>query len=82
MLYPGKEIGTASRGGVAILFRKREPTFEPAIHWVFAEDVDASYLELKSMGANIVELMEKKSWGLRQFTAKYLDVNIFYFHHD
>ena len=81
-LYPSKEIGAVSRGNVAIFLRKREPPFEPAVHWVFAEDIDASYLELKSTGANIVEPLEKRSWGLRQFTVKDLDGNLFYFHHD
>src|SRR6266550_4361823 len=78
----GKEIGAASRGDVAIFFRKRQPPFEPAVHWVFAEDIDASYQELKSLGANIVDPLERKPWGLRQFTVKDLDGNLFYFHHD
>jgi predicted enzyme related to lactoylglutathione lyase len=81
-LYPDKEIGAVSRGGVAIFFRKRNPPFEPAVHWVFADDIDASYQELKSSGANIVDPLEKKPWGLRQFTVKDLDGNLFYFHHD
>jgi uncharacterized glyoxalase superfamily protein PhnB len=81
-LYPGKEIGAVSRGDVAIFFRKRKPPFEPAVHWVFAEDIDVSYRELQSSGANITEPLEKKPWGLRQFTVKDLDGNIFYFHHD
>jgi len=58
-LYPGKEIGAVSRGDVAIFFRKRTLPFEPAVHWVFAEDIDASYQELKSLGANIVDPLEK-----------------------
>ena len=81
-LYPGKGIGFVQRGDVAIFFRKRTPPFEPAVHWVFAEDIDASYQELKASGANIVEPLEKKPWGLRQFTVKDLDGNIFYFHCD
>jgi uncharacterized glyoxalase superfamily protein PhnB len=81
-LYPGKGIGAVSRGHVAIFFRRREPPFEPAIHWIFAEDIDASYKELRSSGANIVEPLEKKPWGLRQFTVQDLDGNLFYFHHD
>jgi len=81
-LYPGKEIGAVSRGDVAIFFRRREPPFEPAVHWVFAEDVDATYDELKSFGANIVEPLEKKPWGSRQFTVDDLDGNRFYLHHD
>ena len=81
-LYPGKEIGAVSRDGVAIFFRKRNPPFEPAIHWVYAEDIDVTYQELKSSGANIVDPLEVKPWGLRQFTVKDLDGNLFYFHHD
>jgi predicted enzyme related to lactoylglutathione lyase len=81
-LEPDKGIGAVSRGKAAIFFRKRIPPFEPAIHWVYAEDIDASYQELKSSGANIVEPLEKKPWGLRQFTVKDLDGNLFYFHHD
>ena len=81
-LYQGKEIGAVSRGNVAIFFRKTTPPFEAAVHWVFAEDLDATYDELKSSGARIVEPLEKKPWGLRQFTVEDLDGNRFYFHHD
>ncbi len=82
-LYPDKGIGAVSRGGVGpIFFRKRNPPFEPAVHWVSAEDVDATYQELKSLGANIVEPLKKEPWGLRQFTVQDLDGNIFYFHCD
>ena len=79
-LYPGKEIGAVSRDKAVIFFRKREQPFEPAVHWVFAQDIDASYQELMSFGANIVEPLELNPWGLRQFTVKDLDGNIFYFH--
>lgn len=81
-LYPGKEIGAVSRGHVVIFFRQRPLPFEPAVHWVFAEDIDAMYQEMKSLGANIVDPLEKKPWGLRQFTVEDLDRNRFYFHHD
>ena len=81
-LNPSKEIGAVSRGHVAIFFRKRKLPFEPAVHWVFANDIDASYEELQSFGADIVEPLERKPWGLRQFTVKDLDGNLFYFHHD
>ena len=81
-LYPGGEIGAVSRGTAAIFFRKREPPFDPGVHWVFAEDVDATYLEMKSLDAKIVDPLERKPWGLRQFTIEDLDGNIFYFHND
>jgi uncharacterized glyoxalase superfamily protein PhnB len=81
-LYPDKEIGAVSRGDVAIFFRKRKSMFEPAVHWVFAEDIDALYQELMSLGANVVDPLAKKPWGLRQFAVEDLDGNLFYFHHD
>jgi len=80
-LYPGKEIGAVLRDKVTIFFRKREPPFEPAIHWVFCEDIDAWYRELGSSGANIVDPLETKPWGIRQFTVMDVDGNLFYFHH-
>jgi predicted enzyme related to lactoylglutathione lyase len=79
-LYPDKTIGAVSRGNFAIFFRKRTPPFEPAVHWIFAPDIDATYHELKLSGANIVE--PTKPWGLRPFTVEDLDGNRFYIHHD
>jgi uncharacterized glyoxalase superfamily protein PhnB len=80
-LYPDKGIGSVTRGNVTIFFRRRTPPFEPAIHWVFAPDIDATYQELKSFGANIVDPLELKPWGIRQFTVQDLDGNPFYIHH-
>ena len=76
------QIGAVSRGNVAIFLRKKTPPFEAAVHWVSAENIDATYNELKFSGANIIEPLEKKPWGLRQFTVEDLDGNRFYFHHD
>src|SRR6267154_149668 len=78
-LYPGKEIGAVSRDDTVIFFRKRIQPFEPAVHWVFVPDIDALYNELRSSGSNVVEPLEKKPWGLRQFTVEDLDGNRFYF---
>ena len=80
--YYSGEMGAVSRGNVVIFLRKRTPPFEAAVHWVFAEDIDATYNELQSSGANVVEPLERKPWGLRQFTVEDLDGNRFYFHHD
>jgi predicted enzyme related to lactoylglutathione lyase len=77
---PSKDIGAVSRGDVSIFFRRRQPPFEPAVHWVFAPDVDATYAELRSFGANIVDPIAVKPWGLRQFTVEDQDRNRFYFH--
>jgi uncharacterized glyoxalase superfamily protein PhnB len=81
-LEPGKDIGAVSRGNVAIFFRRRQAPFEPAVHWVFADDIDATYAELQASGAKIVEPLEKKPWDLRQFTIEDLDGNRFYVHSD
>lgn len=81
-LEPGKEIGAVSRDDVAIFFRRKEAPFEPAVHWVFAADIDAAFEELCSSGARIVEPLETKPWGLRQFTVEDIDGNRFYFHCD
>ena len=81
-LYPGKEIGSVSRGDTAIFFRRRSRPFEPAIHWVFAPDINAMYTQLVASGARIAEPLEKKPWGLLQFTVEDIDGNRFYFHCD
>jgi hypothetical protein len=60
-LYLGK-IAAVSRGNVAIFFRKTTPPFEAAVHWVFAEDIDATYNELKSLGANMKLGSRKREW--------------------
>jgi predicted enzyme related to lactoylglutathione lyase len=77
-----REIGAVSRGAVAIFLRRTSQPFDGAVHWVFADDIDATYAELTAAGARIVEPMERKHWGLRQFTVEDLDGNRFYFHHD
>ena len=79
-ITPEKEIGSVSRDNVVIFFRRREMPFEPAVHWVFTEEIDAAYSALQSTSANIVDPLAMKPWGIRQFTVEDLDGNIFYFH--
>lgn len=81
-LYPGEEIGAVSRPDSVIFFRRTEAPFVPTVHWIFANDVDATYGELVASGANIVEPLEMKEWGLRQFTVEDLDGHRFYYHSD
>src|SRR5277367_204173 len=69
-LLPGGDIGAVSRPPTAIFLRKRTRPFEPAVHWVFAADLDATHEELRGRGARIVEPLETKPWGLRQFTVE------------
>jgi uncharacterized glyoxalase superfamily protein PhnB len=76
------DIGAVSRDDVVVFFRRRARPFEPAVHWIFAADIDATYEELRARGACIVEPLEKKPWGLRQFTVEDIDGNRFHFHCD
>lgn len=59
-LYPGGEIGAVSRRNTAIFLRRRSQPFEPAVHWISVADIDATYNELHTLGARIVEPLEKK----------------------
>jgi hypothetical protein len=43
-------IGAVSRGNVAIFFRKITAPFAAAIHWVFAEDIDATLQRVEFCG--------------------------------
>jgi len=81
-LYPDKNLGAVSSGSTALFFRKKSRPFEPTIHWIFAEDVDGTYSRLVDTGALIVEDIENKPWGLRQFTIADPDGNLFHFHHE
>ena len=81
-LDPSKWIGSVQREDMAIFFRKTETPFTPNIHWVFAEDIDASYMELKNRGADIIDDIEDKPWNQRQFTVRDLNGHLFYIHHD
>ena len=81
-LSPEKEMGAVARGEAVIFFRQRQPPFEPVVHWIFAADLEACYLQLQATQANIVEPLATQPWGLRQFTVEDLDGNRFYFHCD
>lgn len=81
-LYAEKTTGAVFREEVSIFFRQQTPPFEPAVHWVFAADIDALHQELQASGARITEPLERKPWGLRQFTVVDLEGHRFHFHHD
>lgn len=52
----------------------------PVAHWIFSRDLDSAFADLRDMGARIVEPIEDKPWGLRQFTFEDADGNRFYVH--
>jgi uncharacterized glyoxalase superfamily protein PhnB len=81
-LYPGGDIGSVNRDETTIFFRRRSGDFEPAVHWVYAPDIEAMHRAMLDSGARITEPLEKKPWGLTQFTVEDLDGNRFHFHRD
>ncbi len=81
-LLPDKTLGAVSRPNAVLFLRRTTPPFQPAVHWIFAEQIDATFEELKSLGARVTDPLETKPWGLRQFTVEDLDGNRFFFHHD
>lgn len=81
-IHSDKSIGAVGRETATLFFSKTNKSIEPNIHWIFAEDVDLTYAEFKSRGADIIEDIENKSWNMRQFAIKDLNGHIFYVHHD
>ena len=78
---PTKTIGAVSKDE-AVIFLRKQPTFLPNTHWVFADNVDEIYKEFTEASITISEDLETKPWGIRQFTIEDIDGNKFIFHHD
>jgi uncharacterized glyoxalase superfamily protein PhnB len=49
----------------------------PAVCSIFVEDVDAIHSELRGRGAEIVEELGLRPWGVRAFSVADLDGNVF-----
>ena len=75
-------IAAVSHGDCTIFFRETEGAIHPATFWMFVEEIDDTFAELLDLGADIVDPIENKPWGLRQFSVQDLNGNIFHFHHD
>lgn len=75
-------IGAVANGDCAIFFRQTDRQVHPATFWIFCIDVEGTHDELTQLGANIVDPIADKPWGLRQFTVEDLHGNRFHFHHD
>ena len=75
-------IGAVSRGDCAIFFRETSDDIHASVFWIFAEDIDEAHAELSERGADIIDPIENKPWGMRQFTVRDLHGNLFHFHHD
>ena len=75
-------IGAVSHGDCAIFFREAQGAIHPGTFWIFTEDVDEAFSELSKRGADIVDPIEDKPWGMRQFSVQDFNGNKFHFHHD
>lgn len=78
-IYPSKTIGAVSKGET-VLFLGKQQTIVPYTLWVFADNIDEMFQELKEGSIVISENLETKPWGLRQFTIEDIDGNRFIFH--
>ena len=73
-------IGAVALGECAIFFRETDGDIHPATFWIFTEEVDSAFEDLSARGAEIVDPVEDKPWGMRQFTIRDLNGNLFHFH--
>lgn len=80
-ITPDKYIGAVARDDIGI-FLSRHTGATPNTHWIFADDIDATFEEMKIRGATITEDIEDKPWKQRQFTIEDMDGNRFIFHHE
>ncbi|MDR3694598.1 VOC family protein [Mucilaginibacter sp.] len=80
--YPDKSIGAVWQENATIFFATTNGPISPNIHWIFAENIDLTYAELKDSSAEIIEAIENKPWNMRQFAIRDLNGHVFYIHHD
>ena len=76
------DIASVYRGEVVVFFRVSKEPIAAQVHWIYAPDVEASYIEMKNAGVLVTEHLENKPWGLRQFTISDPDGHLFYIHQD
>ncbi|WP_230374155.1 VOC family protein [Pontivivens ytuae] len=75
-------IGAVAHGACAIFLRGVDGPIAPVTLWIFAADVDAACRDLTALGADIVDPLADKPWGLRQFTVRDGDGHLIHIHHD
>src|ERR1043166_6989355 len=66
-IEPFKGMGAVSKDEAAIFFRQHDNVV-PITIWIFVDDVDETYNELKKIDIKIVDHLETKPWHIRQFT--------------
>lgn len=72
---------TTEEAPIEVYFsRAAEPT--PTRRAVFVDDADSAYAKCRAAGAEIVEEIETRPWGLRTFTIKDPDGNLIGISHE
>ena len=77
-ITPDKSMGSVTKNGTTIFFRRKERGFQPTTQWMYTSDVDSTYEEFKKAGAEIVRGLEDMPYGIRQFTIRDLDGHRFH----
>ena len=68
VVMPDGDYAIVERDGVALhLFRADTATVSPAAIHVFSIGLDELFVELQGLGARIVQAIETKPWGNREF---------------
>jgi uncharacterized glyoxalase superfamily protein PhnB len=76
------EMGAVTSAETVFFLRRKAAPIEPAVQWVFTENLEEAFQTLQQCGARIIEAPEQKPWGLFQFTAADPDGNLFVFYVD
>jgi uncharacterized glyoxalase superfamily protein PhnB len=69
----GNGYGAVLNDEVRIFFSREDKPQAGSWMCIFVEDADALYAQYRARGAEIVEPIESKPWGMREFTVKDLD---------
>ena len=64
-----EEYGAVYHGRVEIYFSQTDEDFAPVWNFVRVENADAVLEVLRARGAEIVEEIDSKPWGMREFTV-------------
>jgi uncharacterized glyoxalase superfamily protein PhnB len=69
----GDGYGAVFNEDVRIFFSRADRPQPGSCVCILVEDADALYAEYRARGVEIVEPLESKPWGMREFTVKDLD---------
>ena len=69
----GESFGQVSNGDIALFFQKVNAPMPGYTVVLNTQNADAVYEALKNAGADIIDPIETRSWGLREFRVR--DIN-------